>query len=190
MEDAITSLVETYNTLMAEIDENDDYDTDTETWGTLAQSSTAKSLKQALRSLFTTTINTGGSITSLMDLGIEIDEDGVLTLDEDTLSRQLSENFEEVQALLLGSDTVTGLADILNDAIGGYALSDGYIGGEIDMIDERISRLEKDYTQQMERLDKKYETMAAEYAALDSYLAELESIQSYIEEMMSTLEED
>lgn len=190
VEDAITSLVETYNTLIAKIDENDDYDEDTETWGTLAQSSTARILEQSLKSLFSTTVSTGGSLTSLLDLGIEFEEDGTITLDTDTLSQQLTDNFEEVQALLLGSDTVTGLADILNDAIGEYALSDGYIESEIDMIDERISRLEKDYTQQMERLDKKYETMAAEYAALDSYLSELSSMQSYIETMMSTLEDD
>lgn len=189
VEETIISLVETYNTLVAEIEENDDYDEDTETWGTLSRSSTARSLQQALQSLFSTTINTGCSITSLMDLGIEINRDGTITLDEDTLSLQLSENFEDVQALLLGSDTVTGLADILNDEIGEYALSDGYIDGEIDMIDVRISRLEKDYAQQMERLDKKYETMAAEYAALDSYLAELASVQSYIEQMLSTQDE-
>lgn len=190
VEDAITSMVETYNSLIAEIDENDDYDEDTETWGTLAQSSTARSLEQGLKSLFSTTVNTGGSITSLMDMGIEFDEDGTLTLDADTLSQQLLENFEEVQDLLLGFDTETGLAEILNDAIGEYALSDGYIDGEIDMIDERISRLEEDYAQQMERLDKKYETMATEYAALDSYLSELTSMQSYIESMMSDVDDE
>ncbi len=190
VEDAITSLVETYNTLITEIDENDDYDEDTDTWGTLSQSSTARSLEQDLKSLFSTPINTGGNITSLMDLGIEINQDGTITLDEAILSQQLSENFDQVQALLLGSDSVTGLADILNEEIGEYALSNGYLDSEIDMIDEQITRLNKDYDQQMERLDKKYEAMAAEYAALDAYLSELSTTQSYLEQMMSTLEDD
>lgn len=190
VEDAITSLVETYNTLIAEIDENDDYDEDTETWGTLAQSSTARLLEQALQSLFSTTISTGGSITSLIDLGIEFEDDGTLTLDADTLSEQLLDNFEDVQDLLLGTDTETGLADLLNDAIGNYALSDGYISTEIDMIDETISRLEESYEDQLAIIDKKYETMATEYAALDTYLAELESMQSYVETMFSALEDD
>ena len=186
VEDQITSLVETYNSLLTEIDENDDYDDDEETWGTLARSSTAKTLKTALKTLFSTSANTGCSITSLMDLGIELNDDGTLTLDEDSLSQVLSENFEEVQDLLLGTDTVTGLADILNDEIGNYALSDGYIDTEIEAIEEKIGRLEESYTTQAERLEKKYEIMAAEYTALDTYLAQIESISSYIETMMST----
>ena len=190
VEDAITSMVETFNTLIAEIDENDDYDEDTETWGTLAQSSTARLLKQSLQSLFSTTVSTEGSITSLIDLGVEFEDDGTLTLDAVTLSQQLLENFEEVQDLLLGTDAETGLADILNEAIGDYALSDGYIDTEIDMIDEKISRLEDNYEQQLEIIDKKYETMATEYAALDTYLSELSSMQSYIETMFSALEDE
>jgi flagellar hook-associated protein 2 len=190
VEDAITSMVETYNTLMTEIDENDDYDEDTETWGTLAQSSTARILEQSLQSLFSTTVSTGGSITSLIDLGLEFEDDGTLTLDADTLSEQLLDNFDEIQDLLLGTDTETGLADILNDAIGNYALSDGYIDTEIDMIDEKISRLEDAYSDQLAIIDKKYETMATEYAALDSYLSELSSIQSYVETMFASLEDD
>jgi len=186
VKDDITSLVETYNALIKEIDANDDYDEDTGTWGTLAQSSTTRTMKQSLQGLFSTTVDTGGSITSLMDLGIKINRDGTLTLNENTLSQQLSKNFEGVKALLLGSDTATGLADTLNDAIGDYALSDGYIGSEIDVIDERISRQENNYKVQMERLEKKYDLMAHQYAALDTYLSGIKSTQSYLEQMLSS----
>lgn len=189
VEQEIISLVETYNTLITEIDDNDDYDEDTEAWGTLARSGTARSLEQDLQALLSTTVDTGGSLTSLMDLGIEINRDGTISLDKDTLSRQVTENFEDVQALFLGSDTVTGLGDILNDEIGEYALSDGYINGEIDTIDDKILRLENYYTSEMERLDKKYEIMAQEYADLDAYLSQLASTRSYIESMMSPSED-
>ncbi|WP_022665842.1 flagellar filament capping protein FliD [Desulfospira joergensenii] len=186
VEDQIKSLVETYNNLIAEIDENDDYNEDEGTWGTLARSSTAKTLKQSLKTLFSATADTGGSFTSLLDLGVEFNDDGSITLDENILSQRLSEDFEEVQTLLLGTDTVTGLADILNEKIGNYALSDGYIDTEIDVIAEKISRLKNSYTTQAERLEKKYEIMTAEYTALDSYLAQIESTRSYIEQMLSS----
>lgn len=184
VEEEIISLIDMYNTLIAEIDENDDYDEDTETWGTLALSSTAATLEQVLPTLFSTIIDTGCSVTSLMDLGVEFDSDGTISLDEDVLSEQLSENYDDVQDFLLGTDTVTGLADLLNDEIGNYALSDGYIEGEIDAVEDKIDRLEEDYDEGMERLDKEYEILAAEYTALDTYLAELSSIQSYIETML------
>ncbi len=183
----ITSLVETYNTLLAEIDENDDYDDDEETYGTLAQSSTIRTLKTSLQDLITSVVDTGGDITSLLDIGIEIDEDdGTLTLDEETLAQVLEDNYDEVVALLKGTDDEEGLGDVLNDAFGSYAISDGYIQNEIDAIEDKIDRLEEDYEEEVERIEKKYEIMAAEYTELDSYLSELANIESYIDTMMST----
>lgn len=186
----LTSLVETYNTLLAEIDENDDYDEDEETWGTLARSSTIKTLKQALQDLITTTVNTGSSITSLLDIGIEIGDDGTLTLDEDTLNEVLSNSYDEVVALLKGTDDEEGLGDILNDSFGSYALSGGYLQDEIDSIEEEVDRLAESYEEDMERIEKKYEILAAQYTELDSYLSELANIGSYIDTMMSTNNED
>ena len=185
----ITAMVETYNALMEEIDANDDYDEDTETWGTLSRSSSVRSLKQDLQDLFSTSVDTGGSITNLMDLGIEFNRDGTMTLDETVLDQQLAENFDEVQALMVGTETETGLGDILNDAVGDYALSDGYINGEIDALDAQILRAEESYTDTMERIDKKYETMAREYAELDTYLAQLTSTQNYLDTIFNPTEE-
>ncbi len=183
----ITSLVETYNTLLAEIDENDDYANDEETYGTLAQSSTIRTLKTSLQDLITSVVDTGGDITSLLDIGIEVDEDdGTLTLDEETLAQVLEDNYDEVVALLKGTDDEEGLGDVLNDAFGSYAISDGYIQNEIDAIEDKIDRLEEDYEEEVERIEKKYEIMAAEYTELDSYLSELANIESYIDTMMST----
>ena len=185
----LTSLVETYNTLLTEIDENDDYSEDEETWGTLAQSSTIRTLKQTLQDLITTSVDTNGSIANLLDIGIEINDDDTLTLDEDALNEILSSSYDEVVALLKGTDDEEGLGDILNDSFGSYAISGGYLQDEIDTIGDKVSRLGEDYQEDMERIEKKYEIMAAEYTELDSYLSEIANIQSYIDTMMSTSDE-
>lgn len=182
----ITSLVEAYNTLLTEIDENDDYDEDAETWGSLAQSSTIRTLKQTLQELISTTVDTDGSITSLLDMGIEINDDGTLTLDEESLNEILNNSFDAVIDLLKGTGDVEGLGDILNDSFGSYALSGGYLQDEIDTIEDKVGRLGTDYKEEMVRIEKKYEIMAIEYTKLDSYLSEIANIESYIETMMST----
>ncbi len=190
VKECITSLIETYNTLIKEIDENDDYDKDEESWGPLARSSTVKTLKTSLAGLLTSAVDSGGEMTCLLDLGVELKKDGTLTLNEKSLADVLSNHYEEVQGLLLGTDTATGLGDLLNDALGAYALGDGYIQTEIDGIEGKLKRLEESYGTQVERIEKKYEIMAAEYTALDSYLAELGSIQSYIETIMASDDDD
>lgn len=182
----ITSLVEAYNTLLTEIDENDDYDEDAETWGSLAQSSTIRTLKQTLQELISTTVDTDSSITSFLDLGIEINDDGTLTLDEESLNEILNNNFDAVIDLLKGTDDVEGLGDILNDSFGSYALSGGYLQDEINTIQDKTDRLGQDYKDDMVRIEKKYEIMAIEYTKLDSYLSEMANIESYIKTMTST----
>lgn len=190
IETEIKAIVEVYNTLMTEIDENDDYDEAEETWGTLAQSSTIRTLKQTLQDLITSTVDTNGSITSLLDIGIEVNDDGTLTLDEDTLNKILSSSYDEVVALLKGTDDEEGLGDKLNDSFGSYALSGGYLQDEINTLGDKVDRLGKEYKEDMERIEKKYEIMAAEYTKLDSYLSELANIGSYIDTMMSTNNKD
>nr|WP_319393161.1 flagellar filament capping protein FliD [uncultured Desulfobacter sp.] len=185
----LTSLVETYNALLTEIDENDDYNEEDESWGPLAQSSTVRTLKQSLQDLITSTVDTNGSITTLLDLGIEVNRDGTLTLDEDALNEALSSSFDDIVALLKGTDDEEGLGDILNDAFGSYAISGGYLQDEIDTLEDRVTRLGEDYQEDMVRIEKKYEQMAAEYTALDSYLSEISSIQNYIDTMMATKDE-
>nr|WP_319491370.1 flagellar filament capping protein FliD [uncultured Desulfobacter sp.] len=186
----LTSLVETYNALMAEIDENDDYSEDEESWGPLAQSSTVRTLKQTMQDLFTTTVDTNSAITSLLDLGIEINRDGTMTLDEDALNEVLSSSYDDIVALLKGTDDVEGLGDTLNDSFGSYALSGGYLQDEIDTLEDKVTRLGDDYQEDMVRIEKKYERMAAEYTALDSYLSEIANTQSYIDTMMSSTNKD
>lgn len=189
IETEIKAIVEVYNTLMTEIDENDDYDEAEETWGNLSQSSTIRTLKQTLQDLITSTVDTNGSITSLLDIGIEVNDDGTLTLDEDTLNKILSNSYDEVVTLLKGTDDEEGLGDKLNDSFGSYALSGGYLQDEIDTLGDKVDRLGKEYKEDMERIEKKYEIMAAEYTKLDSYLSELANIGSYIDTMMSTNED-
>lgn len=189
IETEIKAIVETYNTLMTEIDENDNYDEAEETWGTLAQSATIRTLKQTLQDLITSTVDTNSSITSLLDIGIEVNDDGTLTLDEDALNKILSNSYDEVVALLKGTDDEEGLGDKLNDSFGSYALSGGYLQDEINTLGDKVDRLGKEYKEDMERIEKKYEIMAAEYTELDSYLSELANIGSYIDTMMSTNED-
>ncbi|MCG8566913.1 MAG: flagellar filament capping protein FliD [Desulfobacterales bacterium] len=188
VEEELTQMVETYNALVAEIDANDDYDENTDTWGPLSRSSTVKNLTRELQNLFNTVVDTGGAITSLMDLGIETNRDGTITLDAEVLNQQLTDNFDDVQLLFLGTETTTGLADTINDQLGEYSLSTGYIDGEITAIDEKITRLETDYQNSMDQLDKEYETLALQYSELDSYLSSIESTQNYIDEMFSAMD--
>ncbi len=186
----IIAIVSLFNDLLTEIDSNDDYDEDEETWGTLAKYSSVDTMKSNLLSLLQSRINTGGSITTFFDLGFEISEDGSVSLDEDTLTEALSSNFDDVKAFFIGNDDVEGLADQLNDHLLDLTKLGGYIESETGSIDDKIESLEDAIENETERIEKKYETLTLQYVEMDSYMREMESMQSYVAEIFSATSDD
>ncbi len=190
IQEDITAIVDLFNDLLTEIDSNDDYDEDEETWGTLAKYSSVDTMKSNLLSLLQSRINTGGSITNFFDLGFEINEDGSVSLDEDTLTEALSSNFDDVKAFFIGNDDVEGIADQLNDHLLDLTKLGGYIESETGAIDDKIQSLEDAIENETARIEKKYETLTLQYVEMDSYMREMESMQSYVAEIFSATSND
>ena len=182
----IISLVKGFNELILEIKGSD---TKTEEKANpLADSYDVKNLISRLQDLITTNISTGSAYTSLVDLGLEVNKDGTLTLDETLLEQTLALNPEAVQSLFIGNSDagITGLGDIINDGISGMVSSQGVVSTEIDAAEIRIARLDKDILTVTERMDKRYETMAAQFVRLDSYINQLNNESAFMKSMIES----
>lgn len=186
----ISDMITIFNDIIAEIDANDDYDTDTEIWGSLAKTPSIRTAKDAILSVLGTTIDTGGSITSLYDLGFEVNKDGSVSIDPEVLESRISSSFDDIESFFIGDDTTTGMGDLLNDKLKSLTQSDGLMDSETDAIDERIAIIEEQIESETERLDKRYETMAQQFVELDSYMRRMESQQNYVTQMFSAIEQD
>lgn len=187
----ITSLVTIFNDIITEIDANDDFDEENNTWGTLAKSPSVRGAKDVLLSLLGTEISINDTVKSYFDLGFEVAKDGSVSLDETVLNNMITSSFDEIKTLFIGTTAgagVTGLGDLLNDQIKSYTQTSGLIDSETDALDDRISRLEEDIETSTERLDKRYETMAQQFVQLDSYMRRMESQQNYVSQIFSATE--
>jgi flagellar hook-associated protein 2 len=185
LEEDITNLVTKLNEIAAEIDANDDYDEDTDTWGSLAKSTSIDSMESTLLSMLGMEIDTGGTITSLYDLGFEVDDEGNISIDATVLSEAMSSSFDDVQSFFLGTDTEDGLADTLNDHLRDLTMGGGYIESETSGIDEKIDSIEDSIERQQETIDAKYETMTTQFVALDQYMNQMTSMSNYVSQMFS-----
>ncbi len=179
----IKNLVTTLNDLITEIDANDDYDEDTDTWGTLSKTPSIRSAKETLLALISNELDSDVSVTMMHDLGFETARDGSISIDEATLTSQISSNFDAVKTFFLGDSDFTGMADLLNDQLKEFTKTEGLIDSETDSVDARITVLENDIENETERLDKRYETMAQQFVELDSFMRQMESQQNYITQM-------
>jgi flagellar hook-associated protein 2 len=190
----ITSLIEGFNELVAEIKGSTSTDTasDTETETTknpLSDSYDVKNMISRLEALITTHIGTGSDYTSLVDLGLEINKDGTMSLDETVLDQAMASNPGAVQSLFIGDadEGITGLGDLINTGITSMVNTQGLVSTEIDEAEIRMARLDKDIESATERLEKRYKTMTSQFVRLDTYISQLNNESAFMQSMIDSL---
>ncbi|MCA1794783.1 MAG: flagellar filament capping protein FliD [Desulfobacteraceae bacterium] len=190
----ILSFVDNYNALIKEIrgtGSTDEADTqDTETTNPLEGDYNVKNLINKLSGLMSTIGNTESDYTSLVDLGLEINKDGTVTMDENRLDQAIATDPDAVQTLFIGDGQkdIPGLGDILNDGITTMTSSTGTVTTEIDATEERIERLEADITRDTERLNKRFDIMTQQFAQLDSFINQLNSEAAFMNSIFESFE--
>ncbi len=186
----LTALIDTYNELATEIGEESSYSEDVnEDNGLLADVLSVKRLDSQIGDLLGTTVQTGESIASLYDLGMTINRDGSISLDETVLEDAFSAFPEAVSALFLGDaeQGITGLGDVLNDRF--KALTDGTSGTanvEKNSAQERIDRLTQSIEDAEERLNTKYDLLAKQFVNLDAVIGKLNSQSTALESLIES----
>ena len=203
LKEKVQSLVTAYNNMVSDFgiltgpasdDEEDIYS------GALRGDSTVRSVLSQIRQVFFGESQTAGeSITSLRDMGVSVDKDGVVTLDETALDEALANNFEEVVSALAGRTTeeVDG-ETVIRQGLGAEMASrlralmgpTGIILGQSNSAESQVTR----YEEQLEKLETRMEGILERYtkqfAAMESIVGQLtsmrESLKSQFEAMLNT----
>ena len=189
IKDSIMNLVDSLNNVITSLQEQTGYDEDGNP-GLLNDSSAMRSLRYELVNNLAQSVDTGGTIQSVFDLGVEIQRDGSITIDEATLDQALSSNFDDVKTLFLGDsdNDITGLADSLNDSLKEITrYSTGLIASERSAAEDRISRIDAQIEAMNARLDKKYDILARQFADLDSFMNNMQSMSDYLTQQFDSL---
>jgi len=179
----LLSMIEGFNDLVSYITGTgaDSSDTESETEddadNPFESSSSSRRIVAQLKSLLTTNIDLDSAYTSLIDLGLDIAKDGTISIDEDTLDEAIANDPDALRMLFLGDadEEITGIADVINDALSEMVSSTGIASTEIDQAEAKIDRLDQDIDNETARLTKKYEIMSAQFTRLDTYISQLNS---------------
>jgi flagellar hook-associated protein 2 len=105
IKEKFTNLVTVYNDAMSMLGVVTDPKSTVETYGaTLVGDSTVRSVRNQVRSLVQGTSTTPGtSVSAMWQLGIKVDQMGVMSLDETKLDTALSSNFDDVVKAMTGN---------------------------------------------------------------------------------------
>ena len=174
----INTLITAYNDTQSLLNEVSNSKSTLETYGgSLPNDSLASSLKGQLRTMFMATSNsTSNGITALRDLGVTIDQKGVMSVDAVKLDSKLKSNFDDVvtmftanrsntsqysvEKIALADDSVRSLAKMLRTT------------GDLSYQTRNANTQITTYKEALDKLNARMETLLARYnkqfASMDS----------------------
>jgi flagellar hook-associated protein 2 len=186
VKEKITGLVQAYNDMVSDFgiltgpkseDEEDVFS------GALKGDSTPRTVLSQIRQIFFGESDTKGSaIRSFRDLGISVDREGVLTLDEATLDNAIASNFEEVvQALAQRTSVVEngqtvqkrGLGVNLGTKLREIMAPSGIILSQSNSAQTQVSRYEKQLTDLEDRMERILARYTKQFAAMESLVGQI-----------------
>ncbi|MEM9665398.1 MAG: flagellar filament capping protein FliD [Bacteroidota bacterium] len=183
-EDALRGEVETfieqYNNTLNFISQNAQINVDTGFRGPFANDSAVTGLRANLRTeLVQPVASLGGSpIQSITDLGIEIQDNGTLRIDDaEALTNALASNPDAVRSLFAAED---GLANRFTAQIDRFVGIDSILNTRTDILDDRIGRVDRQIDSFNERLARREESLRAEFAQLEETITSLQNQQSFL----------
>ncbi|WP_116474211.1 flagellar filament capping protein FliD [Zobellella maritima] len=179
IKEAIKGFVSAYNSLQGSMADLSSFDAATGSAGLLLGDSTLRSVQSKLRATMTDGV-AEGQFQMLSDIGISLQLDGKLKLDEGKLDTLLSENMTGLADFFAGGSDDTGLAGRLSQTLGQLLAEDGTLDTATSGLKDGIERVDLRY----QRLESSIEATIARYrdqfAKMDSLVANMNSTSSYL----------
>ncbi|MDI9800374.1 flagellar filament capping protein FliD [Citrobacter koseri] len=198
---AITDWVSAYNALQSTIASVTKYvkvdpgsDNQSANNGALIGNNTVRSVQSQLRALLTNIQE--GSYAILAQLGVTQDtiigsggEQGNLKIDDDTLTKALSNNPEAVQAYFMGDGKMTGLATQMDTKLTNMLSTttgkEGIIKNATDGINSTLRNLDKRYDAMEANIEATMARYKMQFTNLDTLINKLNNTANYLTEQFS-----
>jgi flagellar hook-associated protein 2 len=176
--DAISSFVESYNTVLDTIDDGTSFDQDTLERGPLLGDSAADRIRQRLVRLPLREFEgADSSLSRLFSVGLRLGSGNRLTFNEDEFLEAYQESPEAVETLFTADET--GVAAVFGEALEDLTRDfDGVISRKNDLLTDQQDLLNGRIDSLNVLLDAKRARLEAQFIALESSLASLQGQQS------------
>lgn len=146
--------------------------------GPLIGDATLRNIDQSIRSIFAK--GQAGEFTVLAQIGINMDNNGTLTINENELKKALSENSDAVAMLFTGDGEKTGIANEVVAKVNGFIDSEGMIDSVTNGLNSTLKSLDKRYEQVNSSIEQTIERYRVQFTKLDVLINSLDSMSNYL----------
>lgn len=180
---SIDAFVEAYNSLNELLRTTTRYDADTKTAGTLQGDSTAVGLQNALRGMMRS-VTASSPFSRLLDIGIEAQQDGKLSVDGSRLDEALN-NLNGVRDLFAaegggGGSTSQGFGLKVKAFTDGLIGSTGSLTTRTESLQTSLRRNDREQERVIDRASRAEARYLAQYNAMDAAVGQLNSLNAFV----------
>lgn len=176
---AINQFVKDYNTVISDL--NTEFKFNGSKQGPLATDSTIRSLQSAVLGALSYSTSGTTTVSSLASLGVNVNNDGTLTVDSAALQNNLQNNFKDVQSFFQGS-ALNGFANSLDQTLtsftntsnGAFTVDLKSISGQESDLNDSISNFETNYITPLQA------RLTSEYSQAEILLQQLPTLMKQI----------
>jgi flagellar hook-associated protein 2 len=177
----ITDFVSAYNEISRYLATQTKYDETSKAAGALQGDSSAVGLLNRLRGLQQQTSAASTVFDRLGDLGLELQRDGLIKVNDSKLDAALANPAEVARAF---TTLQTGFGHRFKALSDGVLSTDGLLTTRTNGLRDSISRNDKDQKRLEERVARVQERLTRQYSALDNSLNRLNGLGSYVEQQI------
>jgi len=183
--DAINQFVSAWNTVVKDLNAQFTVNSDGSGGGPLEADGTLRTIQEQLLSAISFSMNGNNGLVNLSSIGLNLNNDGTITLDSGTLSNALTNNLGNVQQLLQGtSGAGTNLSTVLNGITDPV---DGSITLDLQGMSSSMSDLTNQINDMQANLLIKQQNLTAQYVQVQDTLQQLPQLQAEISAQLGSI---
>jgi len=183
---AINNFVSAYNTVVTEINNQFHVASDGTGGGPLESDSSLREAQNLLLSAISYAIPGNNGIVNLASIGVNLNNDGTLSVDNGTLNAALSSNYGAVQNLF--QNATNGFSQNLSSAINSIT---GPAGGILTLDSQSVSSTAQNITQQISDLQAallvQEQQLTTVYSKVNATLQELPLLENQVSQQLSSI---
>jgi flagellar hook-associated protein 2 len=183
---AINAFVSAYNTVVGDISSQFNVASDGTGGGPLEADNSLREVQSQLLGAVSYSISGNGGAVNLASIGVNLNDDGTLSVDNSALSTALSANYTGVQNLF--QNATTGFSQNLNTVINNFtAPKTGILTLDAQSVTDTASGLNQQIIELQAALADQEQNLTSVYSKVNATLQELPLLESQITQQLASV---
>lgn len=184
--DKVASFVESFNALKSTLTDLTHFDAETGQAAGLNADATTRAVERELRQAISGVVQ-GEGFNVLSDIGISLQTDGMLKIDEDKLNNVIVTQPNALANFFTGSSDGGGMAGQIDASLERLVGEGGRLETAKENAESHVSSLQDRYVRTEERIEQTIARYRAQFQAMDNMVAQMNQTGAFLEQQLALL---